>query len=105
MSWLPNPKAVLDPGGAHEAQTFMQSFLRGRAGAMGWPCVTNLVARSPENPGLIPVEPRWQQGYVLMPTPNEAHPSTLAYPMRSSDMLRVYESQLTQIQNQLLGTP
>lgn len=105
MLWGPNPNAVTNPEAAQEAQDWSMGFLRGRAGAVGWPAKTNLKARSNENPNQVPINAHWQQGYTFFPAPNEASPTTVSYPMRGSDTLRVYESQLVQIQNQLMGTP
>lgn len=105
MSWGPNPQAVTNPEAAQEAANWSRGFLIGRAGAVGWPAKTNLLARSPENALQQPINAHWQQGYTFMPAPNEASPTTVSNPMRGSDTLRVYENQLLQIQNQLMGTP
>lgn len=109
MRWGVNPAAVLNPDCAAEAQRFMTGFIRGRAGAMGFgpTAVTNLIARSEwyERQTQVAFTDSWIQGQTIRPGPAFASPTAPPHPMRASDVARVYQSQLLQIQDYLIGTP
>lgn len=96
----------IDTTGANEAETWRLRFTQGAAGQVGWPCRTNLVADIPtQDTHQVAMSQATINGTSWVPFPKPYAPTVAPQPMRMSDVLRVYESQLLQIQDRLIGSP